>query len=395
MPFTNRLTCSASPCLAGAPVKDPEPFPVETRHELQLFLRRPCWEEMTGFGALSFGLRGHLQLLERVTLERGERVLSMTECRLSQSPGARPEPMLVVGTGFVFPRGENYRAMGRVLVFRIQHVNVHVGKVRYSKAGTGGEESTNVKMEGVDDQKKRRGLNVALEEGRAEAAKEETTLVPSLRLVHIKKYPGAVSAITTLATAKRRYIVVAAGMSVLVNRWEEEVLMECGLLLTDRFTTSLVTVGNFIIATDAQQGCVFSIFREADDVIELLAADPWRCLPVTTAAPLVHGDNLGVLLADEDKNFSILRYNIRHGGDTLQCIGDFHLGSRVASFAPLQLLPFGDSKPRIAALYGTLDGGVGCLTPLGETEFKILLALQKVMTYFLPHVAGLNPKSFR
>lgn len=42
-----------------------------------------------------------------------------------------------------------------------------------------------------------------------------------------------------------------------------------------------------------------------------------------------------------------------------------------------------------------MDGGLGAFVPVDEVSFKRLLALQKLMTYALPHMAGLNPKDFR
>lgn len=42
-----------------------------------------------------------------------------------------------------------------------------------------------------------------------------------------------------------------------------------------------------------------------------------------------------------------------------------------------------------------MDGGIGSFVPTDELTFKRLLALQKLMTYALPHDCGLNPKDYR
>ena len=80
---------------AGNAVQEMEPFPVDTAHELHLYMRRQPWEEATALGAPSHALRGHIRLLEVIKLERDEHVLSIAEMRLSQSPGSRyVTPML-------------------------------------------------------------------------------------------------------------------------------------------------------------------------------------------------------------------------------------------------------------------------------------------------------------
>ena len=52
-------------------------------------------------------------------------------------------------------------------------------------------------------------------------------------------------------------------------------------------------------------------------------------------------------------------------------------------------------SPKNALVFGTLDGGIGCLELVEELVFKRLLTLQQRMTNALPHFAGLNPKGYR
>ncbi len=48
-----------------------------------------------------------------------------------------------------------------------------------------------------------------------------------------------------------------------------------------------------------------------------------------------------------------------------------------------------------AALFGTLEGGVGMFVPYDEVALKKLLILQNKLVTAIPHFAGLNPKQFR
>nr|KAJ0206376.1 hypothetical protein LSAT_V11C500271700 [Lactuca sativa] len=64
------------------------------------------------------------------------------------------------------------------------------------------------------------------------------------------------------------------------------------------------------------------------------------------------------------------------------------------------MLPTSNSSPsdktnRFALLFGTLDGSIGYIAPLAELTFRRLQSLQKKLVDDVPHVAGLNPRSFR
>lgn len=92
-------------------------------------------------------------------------------------------------------------------------------------------------------------------------------------------------------------------------------------------------------------------------------------------------------------------------GQKLLSRAEFHVGARISKFLRLQLLPnspdrasaapVSDKTNRFALLFGTLDGGLGCIAPLDELTFRRLQSLQKKLVDAVPHVAGLNPKSFR
>ncbi|KAL7003210.1 hypothetical protein U1Q18_004368 [Sarracenia purpurea var. burkii] len=92
-------------------------------------------------------------------------------------------------------------------------------------------------------------------------------------------------------------------------------------------------------------------------------------------------------------------------GQKLLSRAEFHVGAHVTKFLRLQMLPTSsdrsnatpcsDKTNRFALLFGTLDGSIGCVAPLDEFTFRIHQSLQKKLVNAVPHVAGLNPRSFR
>lgn len=92
-------------------------------------------------------------------------------------------------------------------------------------------------------------------------------------------------------------------------------------------------------------------------------------------------------------------------GQKLLSRAEFHAGAHVTKFLRLQMLPtssgqggappVSDKTNRFALLFGTLDGSIGCVAPLDELTFRRLQSLQRKLVDAVPHVAGLNPRSFR
>lgn len=91
-------------------------------------------------------------------------------------------------------------------------------------------------------------------------------------------------------------------------------------------------------------------------------------------------------------------------GQKLLSRAEFHAGAHVTKFIRLPMLstsdrsgaaPGSDKTNRFALLFGTLDGSVGCIAPLDEITFRRLQSLQKKLVDAVPHVGGLNPRSFR
>ncbi|VAH25296.1 unnamed protein product [Triticum turgidum subsp. durum] len=86
-------------------------------------------------------------------------------------------------------------------------------------------------------------------------------------------------------------------------------------------------------------------------------------------------------------------------GQKLLSRAEFHVGAHLTKFMRLQMLPSpglaSEKTNRFALLFGTLDGGIGCIAPIDELTFRRLQSLQRKLVDAVPHVCGLNPRSFR
>uniref|UniRef100_A0A0D9W2W1 Cleavage/polyadenylation specificity factor A subunit C-terminal domain-containing protein n=1 Tax=Leersia perrieri TaxID=77586 RepID=A0A0D9W2W1_9ORYZ len=86
-------------------------------------------------------------------------------------------------------------------------------------------------------------------------------------------------------------------------------------------------------------------------------------------------------------------------GQKLLSRAEFHVGAHITKFLRLQMLPTqglaSEKTNRFALLFGNLDGGIGCIAPIDELTFRRLQSLQRKLVDAVPHVCGLNPRSFR
>jgi hypothetical protein len=86
-------------------------------------------------------------------------------------------------------------------------------------------------------------------------------------------------------------------------------------------------------------------------------------------------------------------------GQKLLSRAEFHVGAHISKFLRLQMLPtqglVSEKTNRFALVFATLDGGIGCIAPVDELTFRRLQSLQRKLVDAVPHMCGLNPRSFR
>lgn len=222
--------------------------------------------------------------------------------------------------------------------------------------------------------------------------------------IYSKELKGAISALASL----QGHLLIAAGPKIILHKWTGTELNGVAFFDPPLHVVSLNIVKNFILLGDIHKSIYFLSWKEQGSQLSLLAKD-FASLDTFSTEFLIDGSTLSLVVADEQKNVQIFYYAPKVSeswkGQKLLSRAEFHIGAHVTKFLRLQMLPASSDRPnatpgpdktnRYALLFGTLDGSVGCIAPLDELSFRRLQSLQRKLVDAVPHVAGLNPKSFR
>ncbi|KAL9240401.1 hypothetical protein vseg_014626 [Gypsophila vaccaria] len=220
--------------------------------------------------------------------------------------------------------------------------------------------------------------------------------------VYSKELKGAISALASL----QGHLLIAAGPKIILHKWTGTDLN--GVAFFDApplHVVSLNIVKNFILLGDIHRSIYFLSWKEQGAQLNLLAKD-FGSLDCFSTEFLIDGSTLSLVVSDEQKNIQIFYYAPKLSeswkGQKLLSRAEFHIGAHATKFLRLQMLPASsnatpgsDKTNRFALVFGTLDGSIGCVAPLDELTFRRLQSLQRKLVDSVPHVAGLNPRSFR
>ncbi|KAJ4835898.1 hypothetical protein Tsubulata_006157 [Turnera subulata] len=294
---------------------------------------------------------GQWQVKATIQMQTSENALTVRMVSLFNTTTKENEMLLAIGTAYV--QGEDVAARGRVLLFSI--------------------------------------------------ANDNSQIVVSE--VYSKEMKGAVSALASL----QGHLLIASGPKILLHKWTGSELN--GVAFFDApplYVVSLNIVKNFILLGDIHKSIYFLSWKEQGAQLSLLAKD-FGSLDCFSTEFLIDGSTLSLVVSDEQKNVQIFYYAPKMSeswkGQKLLSRAEFHVGAHVTKFMRLQMLsstldrsgttPGSDKTNRFALLFGTLDGSIGCVAPLDELIFRRLQSVQKKLVDAVPHVAGLNPRSFR
>ncbi|KAM5557150.1 cleavage and polyadenylation specificity factor subunit 1 [Rosa sericea] len=223
--------------------------------------------------------------------------------------------------------------------------------------------------------------------------------------VFSKELKGAISALASL----QGHLLIASGPKIILHKWTGSDLTGVAFFdVPPLYVVSLNIVKNFILLGDIHKSIYFLSWKEQGAQLSLLAKD-FGNLDCFATEFLIDGSTLSLAVADEQKNIQIFYYAPKMSeswkGQKLLTRAEFHVGAHVTKFLRLQMLstssdrtgknPGSDKTNRFALLFGTLDGSIGCIAPLEELTFRRLQSLQNKLVDAVPHVAGLNPRSFR
>ncbi|KAB2011887.1 hypothetical protein ES319_D09G050900v1 [Gossypium barbadense] len=287
-----------------------------------------------------------------IPMQSSENALTVRVVTLFNTTTKENETLLAIGTAYV--QGEDVAARGRVLLFSI---------------GRSTDNNQNLVSE-----------------------------------VYSKELKGAISALASL----QGHLLIASGPKIILHIWTGSELN--GIAFYDApplYVVSLNIVKNFILLGDVHKSIYFLSWKEQGAQLSLLAKD-FGSLDCFATEFLIDGSTLSLMVSDDQKNIQVFYYAPKMSeswrGQKLLSRAEFHVGAHVTKFLRLQMLSTSgrtsatagsDKTNRFALLFGTLDGSIGCIAPLDELTFRRLQSLQKKLVDAVPHVAGLNPRSFR
>ncbi|KAL3834565.1 hypothetical protein ACJIZ3_009301 [Penstemon smallii] len=294
---------------------------------------------------------GPWQTRATIPMQSSENALTVRVVTLFNSTTQANETLLAIGTAFV--QGEDVAGRGRVLLYSVE------------------KDSDNVQAKVSE--------------------------------VYSKELKGAISALASL----QGHLLIASGPKIILHKWTGSELN--GVAFYDvppLYVVSLNIVKNFILLGDIHKSIYFLSWKEQGSQLNLLAKD-FGSLDCLATEFLIDGSTLSLTVSDDQKNVQIFYYAPKMSeswkGQKLLSRAEFHVGAHITKFLRLQLLPTSadrtnpgsDKTNRFGLLFGTLDGSIGCISPLDELTFRRLQSLQKNLVDSVSHVAGLNPRSFR
>jgi len=217
-------------------------------------------------------------------------------------------------------------------------------------------------------------------------------------LIYEKDQRGPVSAVCQL----EGLLAVAIGPKVLLYQFEDRkeiggvAFFDCQILIV-----SMTGLKSYLLVGDIYKSVYFIRWKDRAKNMELLAKD-YDEMNVLANEFLVDGNVVSFLVCDAERNLHLFSYapndEQSRAGQKLICIGNFYLGSQVQKFLRLRMNTFKTSKiqeTKVCALYASLDGSLGYVSPISAEAFKKIGKLEMRMVSAIQHPAGLNPKAFR
>lgn len=235
------------------------------------------------------------------------------------------------------------------------------------------------------------------------------------RIIKIKSYAekekGPVTAICDIDDL----LLLCIGPKIMLYHWDANSHTRTARAFFDAqfYIVSVQSIKKFICYADVYKSLYLLLWDPKLKTLSLLGTDS-SPMEIMTTGFLVDGESLSMVACDGQANIHLLQYlplrpeSGPKGHQKLLHRGDFHVGSCLSRTHPLliQGLPKEshrhksrgekqDIRIRTALLTSSLGGALGLLMPIDEFIYKRMYALNKKMTYNLPHLGGLNPRAYR
>jgi len=219
-----------------------------------------------------------------------------------------------------------------------------------------------------------------------------------LKVEYDKEQRGAITALD----AVEGFLVTAIGQKIYIWQLKDDDLSGIAFIDVQIYVQSLATIKNLILVGDIFKSITVLRYQEDMKVLSLVSRD-CRPLEVYTVAYMVDNANLNFIVSDKEKNIFLYAYMPQerdsHGGQVLLRRGAINVGSHVNTMFRVQCKTIESDVRRTprrhVTYFASLDGSIGYLLPVSEKMYRRLSMLQNLLTTYIPHKAGLNPKSYR
>ncbi|KAG9024671.1 mRNA cleavage and polyadenylation factor subunit [Tulasnella sp. JGI-2019a] len=208
------------------------------------------------------------------------------------------------------------------------------------------------------------------------------------------------------------YLISSMGQKIYVRAFDlDERLIGMAFLDVGLYVTSIRTLKNLILISDAVKSVWFVCFQEDPFKLIVLAKDFEVVATTNTNFFFGTGEDLAFISTDENGVIRLYDYNPidpeSNNGQRLLCRTEFDtqeehkaaltVGRR--SSPPIALHP-GEMDAELAQaqsllVCASLAGSISLLSPVEAARFKRLALLQGQLVKNVQHVGGLNPKGYR
>lgn len=241
--------------------------------------------------------------------------------------------------------------------------------------------------------------------------------------LHVLAREESRGAITALAQFPGGLVGTAQGLKLMIRGMREDgSCLPVAFLDAQCHTTVLKTLSTsgLWIAGDAWKGLWLGGFTEEPYKLTVLGKSTVTTgVEVISAEFLPFDGGLFLLVWDAEEDLHVLQYDpenpVTSGGLRLLHRSTFHVGHFPTGslLVPSTLAPFAEqardlpehdgeetkqaqtNSPLYHVITTSLTGAIGLVTPLDESTYRRLSALQGHLTNVLEHPAGLNPRAYR
>lgn len=210
-----------------------------------------------------------------------------------------------------------------------------------------------------------------------------------LQLIAEKDLPAPVTAVA----AMEGYVIAGVGPQISLYKFVGDELIHLSFAFGQLYCTSIASLKHYLVAADMCKSVSFMYFRDRNNSVNFLGKD-YEHLTSYATEFLIENDNMSIIVSDGRGNFQLMNYvhasNAQsRGGKRLLVNGGIHFGARVNKFVRFRAP---DSKKDIESgvsahksgkhslLFPTLDGGLGGLIAVTESEYR---NLEKLWSYMV------------